>query len=138
VPGEVLELEVALGGQRVGGQELGEAADLPGAKGDVDERKPLEDLMLHRLRPAAADPDHALGVLRFEALRLAEVGDESAVGRLADRAGVEQDQVGVAALGDLGVAERLEHPLHALGVVLVHLTPEGGDVIALALHEAES
>ena len=29
------------------------------------------------------------------------------------------------------VAERLEHALHALGVVLVHLAPEGGDVIPL-------
>ena len=29
------------------------------------------------------------------------------------------------------VAERLEHPLHPLGVVLVHLAPEGGDVVAL-------
>jgi hypothetical protein len=29
------------------------------------------------------------------------------------------------------VAERLEHALHPLGVVLVHLAPEGGDVVAL-------
>ena len=34
------------------------------------------------------------------------------------------------------VAERLEHPLHPLGVVLVHLAPERGDVIALAAHAA--
>ena len=57
--------------------------------------------------------------------------DEPAVGRLADRARVEQDQVGLGALGRLGVAERLEHALHPLGVVLVHLTPEGGHVVAL-------
>ena len=32
------------------------------------------------------------------------------------------------------VAERLEHPLHPLGVVLVHLAPEGRHVITAALH----
>ena len=57
VPGEVLELEVALGGQRVAGQELGELVDLAGPEGDVDEREALEDLVLDRLRPAAADAD---------------------------------------------------------------------------------
>jgi hypothetical protein len=138
VAGEVLELEVALGGERFRGQELGEAGDLARAEGDVDEREAIEDLVLDRLRPAAADPDHPLGILGLEPLRLSEVGDEAVVGRLADRARVEQDEVGFGALRGLGVAERLEHSLHPLGVVLVHLTPEGGDVIALAVHAAES
>src|SRR5262249_40195883 len=47
-----------------------------------------------------------------------------------DRARVEQDQVRLGALGRLAVAERLEHPLHPLRVVLVHLAAEGGDVVA--------
>ena len=64
VAGELLELEVALRGQRVAGQELGELVDLAGAEGDVDEREALEDLVLDRLRPAAADADDALGVAR--------------------------------------------------------------------------
>ena len=38
---------------------------------------------------------------------------------------------GVAAGGRLAVAQRLEHPLHALRVVLVHLAAERGDVVAL-------
>src|SRR4051794_36059616 len=59
---------------------------------------------------------------------------EAVVGRLADGAGVEQDQVGVIAGRRLAVTERLEHALHALGVVLVHLTPEGGQVVALSFH----
>ena len=101
VAGEVLELEVALGGERVGVEELGEPVDLPGPEGDVDEGEALEDLLLDRLRPAAPDPDHPLGVFGLEPLRLAEVGDEAVVGRLADRAGVEEDQVG------LGAARRL-------------------------------
>ena len=132
VAGEVLELEVALGAERVGVEELGELVDLARAEGDVDEREAPEDLVLDRLRPAAADPDHPLRVFGLQPLRLAQVGDEAVVGRLADRAGVEEDQVGLLAARGLLVAERLEHPLHPLGVVHVHLAPEGGDVVPLA------
>jgi hypothetical protein len=63
--------------------------------------------------------------------RLAQVGDEALVGLLADGAGVEEDQVGLVLLGRLAVAQRLEHPLHPLGVVLVHLAAERRDVVAL-------
>src|SRR5437899_1998078 len=48
----------------------------------------------------------------------------------ADRAGVEEDQVGILRLRRLAVPQRLEHALHALGVVLVHLAPEGRDVVS--------
>ena len=64
VAGEALELEEALGGERVAGQELGELVDLAGPERDVDERELAEHLVLHRLRPAAADADHALRVAR--------------------------------------------------------------------------
>ena len=92
----------------------------------------LEDLVLERLGPAAADAHDPLGVLGLEPLRLAEVAEQPVVGRLTDRAGVEQDHVGVVARVDAGVAERVQHAGHALGVVLVHLTPEGGQVIGPA------
>ncbi len=96
--GEVLELEVPLGGQRVGVEELGELVDLAGAEGDVDEGEALEHLVLDRLCPAAADADGAARVFALQPLRLAEVADEATVGGLADRAGVEEDQVGFGAL----------------------------------------
>ena len=131
VAGEALELEVALRAERVGGQELGELVDLARAEGDVDERELAEDVVLDRLRPAAADADDDVGPRALDALGLVQVGDEAAVGRLADRARVEEDEVGVVALRRLGVAQRLEHALHALGVVLVHLAPERRDVEAL-------
>ena len=76
-------------------------------------------------------PTTTSGRSRLTPLRLAEVRDEPVVGLLADRAGVEEDQVGVGARRRLGVAERLEHALHALGVVLVHLAAERRDVVAL-------
>ena len=135
VAGEALELEEALGGDAVGGEELGELVHLAGAEGDVDERELAEHLLLDGLRPAAADPDDPLGVLALEDLGLVQMGDEAVVGLLADRAGVEEDELGVFAPARLRVAERLEHALHALGVVLVHLAAEGGDVEPLHVVE---
>ena len=60
------------------------------------------------------DSERMKGML--ESLGIREVGarDEAVVRRLADRAGVEDDQVGLGALLRLGVADRLEHALHAL------------------------
>ncbi len=129
--GEALELEVALSGQRVAGQELRKLVHLAWPEGDIDEREALEHLVLDRLSPAASHPHHPLGLFSLEALGLPQVGDEAAVRGLADRAGVEEDQIRLGALGRLGVAERLEHPLHPLRVVLVHLAPERGQVVAL-------
>src|SRR3954447_16640291 len=130
MPGEALELEEALRGDRVAREELSELVDLAGPERDVDEGELAEHLLLDRLRPAAADADDALGVAALERGRLVEVRDEALVGLLADRAGVEEDQVRVARLDDLAVAERLEHPLHALRVVLVHLAAERRDVVS--------
>src|SRR5206468_8420235 len=94
MPGDRLEVEVAdLRRQAVGQEKLGELRDLTGAERDVDEREALEHLVLQRLRPAATDPYDAVRVLLLEPLRLAQVADEAVVGRLADRAGVEQDHV---------------------------------------------
>jgi hypothetical protein len=128
VAGEALELEEALGGDRVAGEELTELVELARPEGDVDVGELPEDVVLDRLRPAPADADHPLGVAALERAGLAQVGDEALVGLLADRAGVEEDQVGVLAARRLGVADRLEHALHPLRVVLVHLAAEGGDV----------
>ena len=74
--GEALELEVALRRERVAREELGEAVHLARAEGDVDEREAVEDLLLERLRPAAADADHARRVLALEAPRLAQMRDQ--------------------------------------------------------------
>src|SRR5262249_56717767 len=70
VSGDVLELEVALRGERIRGQELGKPMDLSGPEGDVDEGEAAEYLVLDRLRPAAADTNDARRILRLEALCL--------------------------------------------------------------------
>src|SRR5271155_4090094 len=103
--GEPLELEVALGGQRVARQELRELVNLAWTEGDIDEREAFEHLLLDRLRPAATDAHYALWAPALQPLGLPQVRDEAAVGRLADRARVEQDQVGLLARGRLGIAE---------------------------------
>ena len=102
----------------------------PGPEGDVDVGVELEDPLALRLGVAAADGDHAVGVAPLARRRLAEVGRELRVGLLADRAGVEDDDVGVLGARRLAEAELLEHALDALGVVSVHLAAEGGDVVA--------
>jgi hypothetical protein len=129
VAGEALELEEALRGERLARQELRELMHLAGAERHINEREALEHLLLQRLRPAATDPHDALRLLALEALGLAQMRDEAAVRGLTDRARVEQDQIRLLACAGLRVAERLEHALHALGVVLVHLAAEGREVV---------
>ena len=105
--------------------------DVARAERQVDERVALEELVLHRLRPAAADDDRALGVRSLAARACIRWRDEAVVGLLADRAGVEDDDVGVVLLGGLAEPERLEQALDPLGVVDVHLAAERRDVVAL-------
>ena len=95
MPGEPLELEEALCGQRVTGEELGQLVDLPGpnatsTNGNRANTSSLTDCAQH-----PPTPDDPVGMLALEPLGLAEMGDEAVVGVLADRAGVEQDQVGM-------------------------------------------
>jgi hypothetical protein len=98
---------------------------------EVDERVAREQLVLQRLREAAADGDRPPGVRLLGGARLHQRVDEPLVGLLADRAGVEHDDVRVVLRRRLAEAERLEQALDPLGVVHVHLAAEGGDVVAL-------
>ena len=62
VAGEVLELEVALSGQRVGVEELGKAVDLAGSKATSTNGKRLKTSSFYSWRPAAAHAHHPIGV----------------------------------------------------------------------------
>ncbi len=107
-----------------------QAADVVGAEDHVDPRRLLGDGRAVLLRQAAADRDlHAgpRGLLRRE---VAEVAVELVVGVLPHRAGVEDDDVGVARpSGTRDVARLLEQPAEPLGVVDVHLAPVGADLV---------
>src|SRR2546421_124997 len=73
------------------------------------------------LRHAAHDADHEVRTRGLEPLELAELGEDLVLGLLANRAGVEQDDVGFALVGGELVVTLAEQAGNPLGVVLVHL-----------------
>ena len=109
---------------------LAEVRDRARPERDVDLRIEVEDALLLRLGEAATDGDHEVGILALSRTGIAEVGGELGVRLLADRARVEDDEIGLLLRDGLPQAERLEHALDALGVVAVHLTAERGQVVA--------
>ncbi len=124
-----VEAERADGVEPLARDQLAQARHLAGPEGDVDEGELLEDALLLALRPAAADGHDRVGALALDPLGVAQVAEEALVGAPPDRAGVEEDQVRVVAAVRRRVADPLEHAPHPLGVVVVHLAPEGGQVI---------
>ena len=98
------------------------------AEHHVDPRSLVEDDRLVLLGEAAADGDlHAL-VLALGAREVAECSVELVVRVLAHRAGVDDHHVGRGALG-ADVPGRLERTAQALGIVHVHLAPEGAHLV---------
>ena len=93
---------------------------------------PLLDEVAVLLGHAAPHRDlHAL-VAILARLQVTERAVELVVGVLADAAGVEHDDVGGVLRRGRDEAVGLEEAGDALGVVLVHLAPEGPDEVALA------
>ena len=125
------ESEAAARSLAPGPEPLAEVRDRAGAERDVDLRVELEDPFALRLGVAAADGDDELRVLALPRSRVAEIGGELGVRLLADRAGVEDEDVGVSLRGRLAEPDRFEHALDPLGVVSVHLAAERGDVVPL-------
>ena len=80
-------------------EQHGQRADVVGAEHDVDPRRPLGDRRAVLLRQAAADCDLHAGVRGLHRQQVAEVAVEPVVGVLPDRAGVEDDDVRVGAVG---------------------------------------
>ena len=111
-------------------EPLREVRDRPRPERDVDLRVEREQPVALRLGVAAADGDHGVRPLPLLRCGVAEVRGELRVGLLADRAGVEDEHVGLVAARGLAETELLEHALDALRVVRVHLAAEGGDEVA--------
>ena len=87
------------------------------------------------LGQAAADRDLHARPLLLGRGQVAQVAVEPVVGVLADRAGVEDDQVDAVARRRAGrpdVAGMFEQAGQPLGVVDVHLAPVGADVVGAA------
>ena len=115
----------------IGVHHVAESTDASRSNGSVDPGEVAKDVVTDRLGPAAGHDDLQLGLALFSPARHIERLDQSVVGAFADRAGVEDQHVGLLAVGGLPHAGRLEHALDALRVVHVHLATKRGDVKAL-------
>jgi hypothetical protein len=97
---------------------------------DVDPRSLLLDRALILLGQTPGDHDPQVGVLRLQRLQVSEVAVELVVRVLADRARVQHDHARVPDVLGRAHTVRLEHASDPLGVVLVHLAPEGADQVS--------
>ena len=114
-----------------GSEPLRQMRDRAGAEGDVDEGKELEQPLTLSLGVTAADGNDALRISRLQRPCLGQVRGETLIGLLTDRARVEDHDVRLRLGRRLAEPELFEQPLDPLGVVGVHLAPEGRDVVAL-------
>ena len=80
---------------------------------------------------AAHQRDNRLRVALLEAGYRAEVADHFILGRLADYAGIQNDDIGVLGLGGGFQAQLLQGGGQTLRVRRVHLAADGPDVIAV-------
>jgi hypothetical protein len=100
-------------------------------------RRPGGDRVAVLLGQAAPDHDLELGTALLLRLQVPEVAVQLVVGVLPDAARVEHDDIGVGEVVGRRHAVGLEQPGDALGVVLVHLAPEGADEVAARdVHDA--
>jgi hypothetical protein len=108
--------------------QLGDPRDGGRAEDQVDVGRALLDPALLQLRHAAHDPDDQIRPLALEMAQDPQLREDLVFSFLSDRAGIEQDQVGVfRAIREL-VPLLLEQAGHSLGVILVHLAAVGDEV----------
>ncbi len=81
------------------------------------------------LGQAAADDDLHVGAPVLDRLQHAQVAVELVVGVLSNAAGVQDDDVRMLGVRGDDESVGFEEPGDALGVVLVHLAPEGADEV---------
>src|SRR6185312_16184890 len=82
---------------------VAEMRDRAGAESDVDERVLLEDTLALRLGVAPSHRDDHIRAIALHRSRIPEVRPEPRIRLLADRAGIEDDDV--CRLGSRGFAE---------------------------------
>ena len=99
------------------------------AEYEVDEGRALEDAVAFLARDAAAHSDEELRAPQLQQPPLAQVGKDFFLRLLADRTGIEEDDVGLFRVGGdfeaVGLVEDVRHPRR---VVFVHLAAEGRNV----------
>ena len=105
-----------------------------GAHHEVEHARLVQQPRAQVLRHAAGHADHDLGARGLDPRELAEPAEHAQLGVLADRAGVEQDRIGVICARDQRHAGALQHAGHGLCVGHIHLAAVGLE--EHALHEA--
>ncbi len=110
-------------------QQRGQRPDVVGAEDNVYPRRPAQHGVAVFLRQAATDRDLHVGIGALARGQMAEVAVQPVVGVLADGAGVEHHDVGLGTVGRPPVAGRFQQTRQPLGVVDVHLTAVGADLI---------
>ena len=118
-------------------QQPGRAGEVVRAEDDVDPSHPLLDALPVLLGQASPDGDLQVRFGIDQLLEAPERAVEPLVGVLPDAARVEHHHVGVLHGGGRRQALGHQQPGEPLGVVLVHLAPEGPDEVG-AGHPPES
>ena len=115
-------------------EQLGRPVHVVRAHHDVDVTGAAAHLVTVLLRQATGHDDLSTVALRLPRLQVAEVAVQLVVRVLADAARVQHHDVGVVEIVRGDEAVGLEEPGDALGVVLVHLAPEGAHEVAPLVH----
>ena len=125
------EAHVDLGATRTSTlvKEIGDAVKRLRTKNNVDPRGALQNVLAFLTRHATAHGDAHFGTLFFHFADAAEVGEDLFLSLLANRAGVDHDEIGLfeifGALVRLSVSKQVRE---ATGVVVVHLAAEAAHV----------
>ena len=110
--------------------ERRQVGDVVGPDEQIEMTDPRQELLALLLRDAPGDREDETRVLRLERGELADLAAQLLLCLLTDAARVEDDQVRVLGVVSACPAARAQHLLHPIGVVRVHLAPEGVDEVA--------
>jgi hypothetical protein len=113
-------------------QEVEQLGQRVGSDDHVDPRRPILDLAPVLLGEAPGHHDPHPGVRLLQRPEVSEVAVQPIVGVLPNGARVQHDHLGLDSVFRSDVAVGLEQAGDPLGVVLVHLAPEGADHVPAA------
>ena len=104
-----------------------EIADVARSHDKVDPRRAFENSFAFLLCEAAGHTDFHLAAFVLQKTKLAEAGEDFLLGLVANRAGVEEDDVRFFLIIDAAISAQLETAAQSLAVEIVHLTAPSFD-----------
>jgi len=110
-------------------EESGQLVQALRAHENVDEGEVAEELLLPALGQATGHHDQPGDIRLLEPGSFAQVPGQTGIGLLPDRTGVVHEQSRVLRGFLPSETQLLEHPRDALGIMVVHLTAEGTQVV---------